>query len=263
MYRHSRRSFLKCPSKSTVSLTKHFSGKKQNFQSWDYFPQVPDYQDFRIIGRRLKWILLYYVLKSMFSKVHFSPLILHFKFTSYCQDETNQSYKNSVLLMGSEQVTWSKTLQARWWWWWWWWWWFVSNHDGSTEAKRSCGSVALLLDSWPSCLCWIFCIFLTRAVHVLAPHWLGARWNVGLRTPDCTLPSTAPILNAIIAAIWWQWRDWMNRSPVQCAALCHLATEFALRNHRFCLGAAVDRRACMPVVWVATKHTDEQVTVVL
>ena len=25
------------------------SGEKQNFQSWDYIPQVPDYQDSQII----------------------------------------------------------------------------------------------------------------------------------------------------------------------------------------------------------------------
>jgi hypothetical protein len=98
---------------------------------------------------------------------------------------------------------------------------------------RGCGSVALLLDGCQSCLCWIFCKFVLRAVHLLALHWLRARWNVGLRTPDCTLPPTVPILTAIIAAIWWQWWDWLNRSPVQCAALCHLATELALPNHHF------------------------------
>jgi len=27
--------------------------------------------------------------------------------------------KDSWLLMGPEQVTWPKTLQALWWWWWW------------------------------------------------------------------------------------------------------------------------------------------------
>jgi hypothetical protein len=26
-----------------------FSGKKQNFRSWDYCPQAPDYQDFWVI----------------------------------------------------------------------------------------------------------------------------------------------------------------------------------------------------------------------
>jgi hypothetical protein len=37
----------------------YFSGKKQHFRSWDYSPQVPDYQDFQIIGRRIKGILLH------------------------------------------------------------------------------------------------------------------------------------------------------------------------------------------------------------
>jgi hypothetical protein len=37
---------------------KLFSGKKQNLWFWDYSPQVPDYQDFRIIGRQIKGILL-------------------------------------------------------------------------------------------------------------------------------------------------------------------------------------------------------------
>jgi len=27
----------------------YFSGKKQNFRSWDYFPHMPDHQDFHII----------------------------------------------------------------------------------------------------------------------------------------------------------------------------------------------------------------------
>ena len=93
--------------KSTVSLTNLFSGKKQNFQSWDYFPQVLDYQDFRIIGRRIKLIWPYYDLKSMFCTVYFSPWILPLKFASYCQD---QSYKNSLLLTGSEQATYSKSI---------------------------------------------------------------------------------------------------------------------------------------------------------
>jgi hypothetical protein len=35
-----------------------FAGKKQNFRSRDYSPQVPDYLDFRIIGRRIKGIFL-------------------------------------------------------------------------------------------------------------------------------------------------------------------------------------------------------------
>jgi len=32
-------------------------------------------------------------------------------------------HKTSRLLMGSQQVTRPKTLQAIWWWQWWWWWW--------------------------------------------------------------------------------------------------------------------------------------------
>jgi len=35
-----------------------FSGKKQNFWSWDYAPQVLDYQDFWINGYQIKGILL-------------------------------------------------------------------------------------------------------------------------------------------------------------------------------------------------------------
>jgi hypothetical protein len=35
-----------------------FSGKKQNFWSWDYTPQVLDYQDFWIIRYQIKGILL-------------------------------------------------------------------------------------------------------------------------------------------------------------------------------------------------------------
>jgi hypothetical protein len=43
----------------SVSLMKLFCGKKQNFRSWDYSPQVADYLDLQIIGRRIKGILLY------------------------------------------------------------------------------------------------------------------------------------------------------------------------------------------------------------
>jgi len=38
---------------------KHFSGEKQSFLSWNYSLQVPDYQDFQIIGHPIIGILLY------------------------------------------------------------------------------------------------------------------------------------------------------------------------------------------------------------
>jgi hypothetical protein len=34
------------------------SGKEQNFWSWDYTPQMLDYQDFQIIRQEIKGILL-------------------------------------------------------------------------------------------------------------------------------------------------------------------------------------------------------------
>jgi hypothetical protein len=37
---------------------KLLSGKKQNFWSWNYSPQVPEYQGFWIIGCQIKGILL-------------------------------------------------------------------------------------------------------------------------------------------------------------------------------------------------------------
>jgi hypothetical protein len=53
MYRHSK-CFLNMSLRSTCFNDKaFFSGKKQNFQSLDYCPQMPDYQDFQII-RSLK-----------------------------------------------------------------------------------------------------------------------------------------------------------------------------------------------------------------
>jgi len=33
--------------------------------------------------------------------------------------------RTSYTLMGLDQVTRPKTLQAIWWWWWWWWWWWL------------------------------------------------------------------------------------------------------------------------------------------
>jgi hypothetical protein len=35
-----------------------FTGEKQNFWSWDYSPQMPDYQWFWIIGYQIKGISL-------------------------------------------------------------------------------------------------------------------------------------------------------------------------------------------------------------
>jgi hypothetical protein len=37
------------------------SGVKAKLQSWDYSPEVQDYQDFHITGCQIKWILLYIV----------------------------------------------------------------------------------------------------------------------------------------------------------------------------------------------------------
>lgn len=37
----------------------HFSGEKQSFPSWNYSLQVPDYQDFQIIGHLIIGIMLY------------------------------------------------------------------------------------------------------------------------------------------------------------------------------------------------------------
>jgi len=53
-YRNSRGVFLNVPEINYFIDKVSFSGRKQNFQSWDYFPQVPDDQDFRVIGRRIK-----------------------------------------------------------------------------------------------------------------------------------------------------------------------------------------------------------------
>jgi hypothetical protein len=38
---------------------KLLSGKEQNFWSWDYTSQMPDYPDFQIIRQQIKGILLY------------------------------------------------------------------------------------------------------------------------------------------------------------------------------------------------------------
>jgi len=43
----------------SLSLMKLFSGKKQNFCSWDYSSPALDYQDFQIIRRWIEEILLY------------------------------------------------------------------------------------------------------------------------------------------------------------------------------------------------------------
>ena len=47
---------------------KHFSNEKQNFQSWNYYPQVLDYQDFWITGCQIKAILLYLRSEKQFRK---------------------------------------------------------------------------------------------------------------------------------------------------------------------------------------------------
>jgi hypothetical protein len=62
MYRHSWRPFWTCTWDLPVSLMNPFTGKKQNFRSWDYSAQVSDYQDFQIIGCWIKRMLLYILL---------------------------------------------------------------------------------------------------------------------------------------------------------------------------------------------------------
>jgi hypothetical protein len=38
---------------------KHFPGKKQNFWSWVYSPQIPDYRNLWINGHWINGVLLY------------------------------------------------------------------------------------------------------------------------------------------------------------------------------------------------------------
>jgi hypothetical protein len=45
--------------RTAYSMMKPWSGKEQNFSSWDYTPQMLDYQDFQIIRQQIKGILLY------------------------------------------------------------------------------------------------------------------------------------------------------------------------------------------------------------
>jgi hypothetical protein len=61
---------------------KPFSGKKQNLLSWDYSAQVPDYQDFQIIGLQVKGILLYFFI-SMCLKTYFPSQETHFKISHF------------------------------------------------------------------------------------------------------------------------------------------------------------------------------------
>ena len=49
-----------------ISLLKLVSNKEQNFLSSDYSPQVPNYQDFQLIGYQIKTNLLYMVLYFIF-----------------------------------------------------------------------------------------------------------------------------------------------------------------------------------------------------
>jgi hypothetical protein len=51
--------FLNMSLRSTHFNDEVFSCKKQNFQFWDYSPQVIDYQDFSITGCQIKLISLY------------------------------------------------------------------------------------------------------------------------------------------------------------------------------------------------------------
>ena len=57
MCRHSWQPFWTCPADQPISLMELFSGKKQNCSSYDYFPQVPDYQECQI-KCQIKLILL-------------------------------------------------------------------------------------------------------------------------------------------------------------------------------------------------------------
>jgi len=49
MYRNFLESFLNIPLRSACFADEAFSGKKQNFCSWDYLLQVLGYEDFQIV----------------------------------------------------------------------------------------------------------------------------------------------------------------------------------------------------------------------
>jgi hypothetical protein len=45
--------------RSVPFVDAYFTGEMQNFQFWDYAPQVLVYQDFQVIRRQIKGIWLY------------------------------------------------------------------------------------------------------------------------------------------------------------------------------------------------------------
>jgi hypothetical protein len=61
--------FLNVFLRSTCFSDKAFSGKKQTFWSWEYYPQVLDYQAFQIIGHQIKGILLYLLCLPYFAVI--------------------------------------------------------------------------------------------------------------------------------------------------------------------------------------------------
>jgi len=61
--------FLNMFLRSACFSDEALSGKKQTFYSWDYYPQVPDYQAFQIIGHQIKGILLYLLCLPYFAAI--------------------------------------------------------------------------------------------------------------------------------------------------------------------------------------------------
>jgi hypothetical protein len=51
--------FLNMCVRSACFIDEAFSGKKQNFRSWDYLLEGVDYQDFHIIRCQIEEIVLY------------------------------------------------------------------------------------------------------------------------------------------------------------------------------------------------------------
>jgi len=82
--------------------------------------------------------------------------------------------ENSWLLMGPEQVTRHKTLQAIWWWWWWW----ITSVFNSTVARLLC--------NWPMLCFFLLTTSLEIAIEGRNMLWLAV-WLYTLAPTWCAV----------------------------------------------------------------------------
>ena len=88
--------FLNMSLRSACFIDEVFSCRKQNFRSWDYSPQVTDYQDFSITGCQIKLISLYYNTDQESNIPWTKNRYIFWFFTSEAQRDHSECWKHTT-----------------------------------------------------------------------------------------------------------------------------------------------------------------------